>query len=358
MNIVLDNIIFSLQKSGGISVVWSEMVKRLLLKSDNLSFLEYNKSMNNIFRQKLSIEGCEILSANYPIFQVQRYLNPVINNKNPFLFHSSYYRVSKNKKAINFTTVHDFTYEYFVPGLKKQIHSMQKRIAIQNSDYIICISENTKKDLLKFIPNVDSSKIFVIHNGVSDDFYPLPPNTSYKLPFKKYDYLLFVGSRVSYKNFDLVLDVVSHTDFNLIIVGAPLTEKEKSYMNKKKINETKYQCLSNITNQELNILYNYAFSLIYPSSYEGFGLPVLEAQKAGCPVVAYNNSSIPEIIGLERMLVDNLTFDSFISKLDVLSQKENREVIIKEGLINSNKYTWDDTFNKLYSLYQTAWQNI
>ncbi|HMM16327.1 MAG TPA: glycosyltransferase family 1 protein [Petrimonas sp.] len=355
MDIILDNIIFSIQKSGGISVVWYEMVKRLLLKNDDLTFLEYNKSLNNIFRQKLPIDGCKVLYANYAILQVQRYLNPVINNKNPFIFHSSYYRVNENKKAINFTTVHDFTYEYFVPGLKKSIHSIQKKLAIQKSDYIVCISENTKKDLLKFFPNVDSRKIFVIHNGVSDDYFPLPPNTSYKLPFKKHDYLLFVGSRVSYKNFDLVLDIISRTDFNLIIVGAPLTEEEKSYMTKKKIDETKYKCLSNISNQKLNILYNYAFSLIYPSSYEGFGIPVLEAQKAGCPVIAYSNSSIPEIIGLDDTLVLDLEIDSFISKLEILKHKENRAKIVEEGIINSRKYTWESTFDKLYHLYQVAW---
>lgn len=358
MEIIIDNIVFYLQITGGISVVWFEIINRLMKERNvNLKFIEHGDS-NNIFRKDLNINKELILNRSTFLLKVKRYLSVNVKNNEKFIFHSTYYRTSNNRNAINFTTVHDFTYEYFFNrGIGTKLHCMQKNDAIRKSDYIICISESTKRDLLKFIPDTDPHKIFVIHNGVSDDYYPLLENPSYKLPFEKNNYLLFVGSRTSYKNFNLVLDVVSHTDLNLIIVGPPLTEEERLYITRKKIHETRYRCMSNISNRELNILYNNAFSLIYPSSYEGFGIPVLEAQKAGCPVIAYNNSSIPEIIGQKKMLVDNLAYDSFISKLDILCHKESRDMIIKEGLINSSKYTWNDVFYKLYSLYETAWQN-
>lgn len=358
MKIIYDNIIFSLQKSGGISVVWYEMIKRFLKRKDiNIKFLEADKKGNNIFRKKLDIPYSQIIEIKYPLFNIQRYINPTINFQEPFIFHSSYYRVCKNKHAINIITVHDFTYEYFVSGIKKKMHSLQKYQAIRNSDHIICISENTKNDLLKFLPDVDENKIAVIPNGISDDYFVLPQeNISVNLPFEKNEYLLYVGSRDHYKNFDLVLDVIASSKFKLVIAGKPLNNLEKTIINKK-IAIEKYKCLNNISNQNLNLLYNNAFALLYPSSYEGFGIPVLEAQKAGCPVIAYNGSSIPEIIGDTPLLLDDLSVEDILSKLDIISNDQQREQIIKKGIENANQYTWDNTFNKVLTLYKKAWTN-
>ena len=107
------------------------------------------------------------------MLRYKRYLPVTCKNVNEsFIFHSSYFRISSNPNAINITTVHDFTYEYFYHGLHKWIHCWQKYYAIRKSKYVVCISENTKKDLLNFLPDVDEKKIHVIYNGVSDDYYP------------------------------------------------------------------------------------------------------------------------------------------------------------------------------------------
>lgn len=358
MQIVYDNIIFSLQKSGGISVVWYEMIKRLLKqKNINIKFLETGKKENNIFRKRLDIPSDRIIEMKYPLIGIQRYINPSMNLQEPFIFHSSYYRTSNNKYAINISTVHDFTYEYFIKGIKKNFHCHQKYRAIKNSNYIICISENTKNDLHKFLPDVDENKIAVIPNGISEDYFVLPQEISVDLPFKKNEYLLYVGSRDHYKNFDLVLDVIASSKFKLVIAGKPLNKIEKTMINKKKIAKEQYKCLNNISNQNLNLLYNNAFALLYPSSYEGFGIPVLEAQRAGCPVIAYNRSSIPEIIGDTPLLLDDLSVEAILSKLDIISNDQQREQIIKKGIENANQYTWDNTFNKVLSLYKKAWAN-
>jgi mannosyltransferase len=359
MEILYDNIIFSLQKSGGISVVWSEMIKRFLRQKDiNIKFLEADNKENNIFRKELNIPANQIIELKYPFLYIQRYINPSINIKGPFIFHSSYYRVCKNKHTINITTVHDFTYEYFIKGSKKKIHCLQKYQAIRNSDYIICISENTKKDLLQFLPDVDENKIVVIPNGISEDYRIIPQaKFSKNMPFKKNEYLLFVGSRDTYKNFNLVLEAIAASKFKLVIVGKPLNDEEKNMIVKKKVSPNSYRCLDNISNQDLNLLYNNAFALLYPSSYEGFGIPVLEAQKAGCPVIAYNGSSIPEIIGDTPLLLNDLSVEAILSKLDIIHDNRQREYIIKKGIENASKYTWENTFNKVLSLYKKAWEN-
>ena len=355
MKIVIDNIIFGLQKSGGISVVWFELLKRLL-KENNISveFVE-PKSNKNTLHEKLEIKKSNIIKLESNIF-IKRYISPNIEKNDPFIFHSTYYRTSTNKKSINITTVHDFTYEYFSKGMKKKIHTSQKFKAIRNSQHVICISENTKKDLLNFIPDINMKNISVIPNGVSNDFYLLneiePLDNQNTL--NKNEYVLYIGSRAKYKNFDLVLNSISDSKYKLVVVGSPFSTYEIDLIKKLNISN-KIIFLGNVSNKILNSLYNYAFALIYPSSYEGFGIPVLEAQSAGCPVIAYNKSSIPEVIGDKTLLIEELNSISILNKLEMLEDIDLRVKVIENGLKNSEKYSWDNTFDKVLALYKEIW---
>ena len=94
------------------------------------------------------------------------------------------YRLCRNRNALNVTTVHDFTYEYFVRGVPRWVHIGQKHRAIRQSDAIICNSENTKRDLLKLLPGVDGRKVHVVYNGVSDDYRVLPAAERAEVPFR------------------------------------------------------------------------------------------------------------------------------------------------------------------------------
>ena len=204
MKIIYDNIIFSGQKTGGISVVWYELLKRIILDARFVClFIEDSNCKNNIFRKKLSLNN--VLIKKGLLLKFKKYFNPKISLNNKFIFHSSYYRTSNNPNAINITTVHDFTYEYFSKGLKRYIHTYQKNKAIKKSDFIICISENTKKDLLKFVNGVDEKKIRVIYNGVSENYFQLKNVNSNLLPFDKNSYVVFVGARNGYKNFNFAV---------------------------------------------------------------------------------------------------------------------------------------------------------
>ena len=352
--IFFDNIIFSLQKSGGISVVWSELLKRLQLNNVSFKCIEYD-SISNINRNQLNIASEKIQIRKKSFLSITRYLSPRIHYKYPFIFHSSYYRICSNSKAINITTVHDFTYEYYYTGLKKQVHLWQKYSAISKSDYIICISENTKRDLLKFLPNIDVTKIRVIYNGVSDDYFFIKERGILKLPFDLETYVLFVGSREKYKNFELTVKSVAHNKLKLVIVGAPLRPEELELLYKE-LGQSNFIEMGRVSNEELNHLYNGAIALLYPSEYEGFGIPVLEAQKAGCPVIAYNASSIPEIIGDTPLLIDTLSVGSVTKCFDTLKVKEQREEIVCKGSENAKRFTWDSMYQQVIELYKEAWE--
>lgn len=354
--LVIDNIIFYLQKSGGISVVWYELASRLLKENIFLlKFLEYNINPQNIFYDKLKLSNKQKLFTRIFCLKLQRYLPVKLPYMDaPFIFHSTYYRYSTNSQAINITTVHDFTYEYYSYGLAKWLHCWQKYKAIRHSDYIICISENTKKDLMKFLPDIDERKISVIYNGVSNDYFPLTDCALSDLPFPKNEYLLFVGARSGYKNFEFVIEALKEIKTKaLVIVGSPLTRKETKEL-ELKIGSGRYVYTGRVTNAKLNILYNNAYALLYPSYYEGFGIPVLEAQKAACPVIAYNSSSIAEIMGDSPLKLDELTVDNVKKCFRLLDDETIRNEIIAAGLENARKYTWDKMYDQVKELYQIA----
>ena len=355
MRIYIDNVIFKWQKSGGISVVWYEIIKRILRdtqKQFQYYYLEYYGTDKNLFHKSLDIPAnSTILSKTNNLFKFKRYLPEFIRDENGrFIFHSTYYRTCANKKAINIVTVHDFTYEIYNAGIKKWVHCITKHYALRKADYIICISENTRKDLLRFVNGIDESKIRVIYNGASDEFHYLG-NEGNEQQNKAIEanFLIFIGSRASYKNYKLAVRISAKSKMKLMIIGSNLNDEEKLFT--RSILGTNFKELGYINNKELNKLYNKAFALIYPSSYEGFGLPIIEAQKAGCPVLALKNSSIIEIIGNQEQLISKANVDLFCKQIDKLKQFGYREKIIQEGITNSKKYTWDNTYQKYEELY-------
>ena len=350
MRIVFDNIAFSLQKAGGISVVWYELISRFIgYNQDDLVFLQYKGCTDNIFMRCLDFGRLNMVYINTLSVKLSRYIDPYINGSEPFIFQSTYYRLCRNKKAINVTTVHDFTYDYFYKKNHRGafIHLWQRNKAIRHSDAVVCISENTKKDLFKFVPDIDPKKVFVIYNGVADD-YKVVPNVinEYK------NYLLFVGGRNAFKNGKFFVESIKDTKYKVLFCGKPLSEEERKLYNSL-IGEERYKVLCGLSNEELNRIYNSVKCLVYPSSYEGFGIPIIEAQKSGCPVIAYNSSSIPEVLGDSPLMMKELSKEELLLKLNMLEDESLRKEVISKGLENVKRFSWDHAFVEYRKLYET-----
>lgn len=361
MNIIFDNIIFSLQKVGGISVVWAELIKHILNDEEfDTKFIDFPNK--NIFAQKLSIPQTKILNylpQRYPLF-VQRYLNP-INFQGKGIFHSSYYRIANNPDIVNITTVHDFTYEYFRKGLPRIIHHLQKSEAIRKSKKIICVSQNTKDDLMKFFPEIKEEHISIIYNGVDNNYQPIRQKEETQLkqlvPFSSGEYVLYVGDRKClYKNFSLAVKACKIADLPLVIVGGGLLMKNEYHLLKETIGINKFKLLSDISNQQLNVIYNHALCLLYPSRHEGYGIPIVEAQRAGCPIISTNYSSIPEVAGKGAILLNELTEFHFA---DILIQIKRNPTLVaeikEEGLKNSQRFSWDKCYQQTKQVYKDVY---
>ncbi len=352
IKLVLDNIIFWIQKSGGISVVWKELIIRS--KNDfDVHYINQTDPTSNIFFIN-NLNKDKIILENR--FFLNRICSVNIELDDKFIFHSSYYRFSNSPNAINVTTVHDFTHQYYIKGIRGFLNYYLKKRCLKKSHGIICISEHTKKDLLRIFPWTESKKIKVIYNGVNDDFfvidnksdyiYNLIPNYSNRI-----NYIIFIGSRANYKNFDKAVDTLKilPENFHLLIVGNELNRKEKKMLSKI---SGRYHCLENINNEKLNILYNISFCLIYPSSYEGFGIPVLESMKAGCPVVTVKNSSLPEVAANSAILVEEICAQSLAKAILSLLCNNVRNELIRKGLERAKQFSWERNYNDVKSFYE------
>ncbi len=358
MQIVLDNIIYSLQRSGGGSVYWTELLQRFCNTKENLTFVEHVGGENNIFRNHLNLHENIILENKMPL-SITRFLPLTIPIKEKSIFHSSYYRYSNSINAINILTIHDFTAEHFLSGIRRKVNYIQKKQAIKKADGIICISNHTKNDLLELHSWVDESKVRVIYNGVGNEFFPLNNANHGSLSVNLNDrpYILYIGHRTKqYKNFDLAVKTLHKLpkDFILVAVGEPFSQEEMKLIQSENLSE-RIQLIVKPGIKELNILYNYAYCFLYPSSYEGFGIPVIEAMKTGCPVVAVNKSSIPEVSGNAALLVENASSELFAQA--IMDVDKQREHLVHKGFEQAKKFSWDNCFREVYEFYCNLYGN-
>lgn len=358
MNIVLDNIIFSLQRFGGISVVWKELEQRAMADPElRVHILDY--PAENVHRAMLHI-GAEQEVKMQPRW-LERYRSPLYWAKERSIFHSSYFRILHQPEVANITTIHDLTYHYYRSGLARKVHLGQERYALEHSEGIICVSENTRRDLLTHYPKLDEKKVSVIYNGVSASF--IQQECSNLTPYETRGYLLYVGNRsAAYKHFGYAVAVAQKVHLPLVIVGNALSEGERKQL-EATLGEGNYWVKVSPTQQELVAIYNHAYCLLYPSAYEGFGLPIVEAQRTGCLVIGQAISSIPEVMGKGGVCVppektDKAVVEAMAEQVEaMLSGRTNTDWLREEGKKNSQRFTWDNTYEQVKQVYQHVYTN-
>jgi glycosyltransferase involved in cell wall biosynthesis len=340
ITLTLDNIIYSLQKNGGASLYWKELVSRV----------QFDTRFNVKF-----VKGSRYTR-----------LFPAISNSD--IFHSSHFRTSFPRKSKIVSTIHDLTYEKGIvsssmPG--KIINICQRTNAIERADAIICISENTKKEMLDIYPCADKKPIYVIWHGCSFtrdkivDIHTVSRLVNWSKVLK--NFALYVGTRHSYKNFSVALlgfatSSLPSNGFSLVCTGANFSESEMTIIQKLDITG-KVFVLNYATHEELSYLYQNAFALIYPSTYEGFGLPPLEAMSSGTPVIAANRSSIPEVVNDAGILIDEIENPETIKNaLETLLNDQIRSTYVSKGLERAKLFSWENSANQHMEIYQSLFE--
>ena len=361
MKVLFDHQMFSQQRYGGISRYFANIYNSIqnttdiqasisVLHSKNYYIKDFDAILNNWIGNVLLAKKSRSNKWN------KQYSKYLIGKNNFDVFHPTYfnpYFLKRLKKPL-VVTVHDMIYEampeYFPSNDPLPYH---KRLLMDRADKIIAISEITKADILKY-SNVNEDKIEVIYHGI-DLSTPNHQNVA-NLPK---NYILFVGDREKYKNFHLLAEAfkivsLKYDDLKFVLAGGgPITYGDSEFLRRHSILDKTIQLSA--SDEQLNTLYKNAICFVYPSLYEGFGLPILEAFKNNCPVLLSNCSCFEEIAGDAAQYFEGQSLEALVSKLTYIIENEStRKEMINLGDKKLLEYPIEKCVEQTIELYKTV----
>jgi glycosyltransferase involved in cell wall biosynthesis len=365
MKILYDHQIFTTQKYGGISRYFYELIREFHKIENIETKVPLLVSNNHYVSDKKFVKFIEFLPDNYfrgkyRLFNLFNKPNTILalRKQNFAIFHPTYY----DPFFLNYIgdkpfvlTVYDMIHEKFNEMFASSDKTSQnKRLLAERASKVIAISESTKKDLMELF-GTDESKIEVVYLGNSM-FPKLDTHLSFDIPKK---YILFVGSRGGYKNFERFIKSVSeilHQDRELFVVcagGSKFTSGEMQLFSHLDI-------IGQISQYDLNDdnlahFYKNALAFVFPSLYEGFGIPILESFACGCPLLCSNTSSLPEIAGEGAYYFDPYNEESIHNVvLKVLEDTSLRNDLILKGYERLKKFSWQQTAEQTKKIYESV----
>lgn len=355
MNILYDGYIYSLQKSGGINRYISNLIEHLPL--------DIYPSLTSLYRHPNHYpKHPNLHEVFFPGFRPckiswgvgEYYMNVRLQQKKFDIFHPTYYAFHGNisHKIPMVLTVHDMIHERYATQVDPTGRwNSLKKTAITRAALILCDSEYTRQDLLFYYPEVERKTvvIYLAAEIKKDDM-----ERSFVTPTKPY--YMYVGSRAVYKNFTGLLtafaNVIStYSDIELCVIGQPFTNEEKQLISRYHL-EKNVRVYLEINDEHLSTLYKGCLGLIYPSFYEGFGIPLLEAMECGTVVIASNVSSIPEIVQNAGVLFDPMSLDELADiLLTFVKNPDERDSYIAKGYIRAKDFSWQKTTDQTVEAY-------
>lgn len=338
IKIAFDNQIFLEQRYGGISRYYCEMYKLLdqnsFIEAKIFTTLHINQHLADLkIRNNLYIPiTTNTLGFNKLIHTISDFVSSnMIKRFKPDIVHKTFFYPSKHYECPEVITVYDMIHEKF--SLNKEFIESKKQ-AIKSARHIISISESTKLDLIE-IYKVPENKISVVYFGVGSNFIK---DQDVKSLLNRAPNLVFVGRRNGYKNFGAFIEAFARSSFlteNFQIVvfgGGQFNQYERNLIQNLGIDKNIVK--RDGTDSDLRELLEDSVAMVYPSQYEGFGLPILEAMGMGCLVFTSNKSSMPEVGGNHAYYFDpssidsiNSTLESKLMNISILSSSTQKEAI-------------------------------
>lgn len=250
----------------------------------------------------------------------------------------------------NYTAIHDITYERYPDTFSWKFLLAYKILVPQickNAKHIITVSNFSRKEIASYY-NIPLAKFTVIYNAAGDMFKNIPD-----IEKKNEKYFLAVSSVKANKNFALVLQAFSKVqesckDVRLYVIG-DCKDKNFSLIDiGDYLDNSSITFLGRVSDYDLIKYYSNAIGFVFPSLYEGFGIPVIEAQSCGCPVLSSNSSSLPEVLSDSALFFEPDDIDRLSQLMLELTRDENlRQVLIQKGYSNSARFSWDDSANNI-----------
>jgi glycosyltransferase involved in cell wall biosynthesis len=289
------------------------------------------------------IAGIRYLSVpayEYSKTEVDRQmLQEVCDQEGADLFVSTYYTTPLSTPSV--FIAYDMIPEILGANLDEPMWR-EKHLGIAHASAYLSISESTANDLVKLFPNINS-KITVAHCGISNTFYPAPPGEIIQFKTKygiNKPYFLLVGAGSDYKNAVLFFrgfsQLYSKSAFDVICTGAGyLLGHEYRELAAGSTVHSLY-----LSDEELRVAYSGATALVYPSKYEGFGMPIAEALACGCPVITCANASIPEVAGDAAIYIKDDDIDAMTDALCEVQKLKFRNILMAKGLEQTRKFSW------------------
>ena len=336
--IVIDGVFFQLYRTG-IARVWNSLLQEWAKDgfSQHLIILDRAGTAPKI----AGIRYLTIPPYNYQTTDADReMLQQVCDREGADLFISTYYTTPLSTPSV--FMAHDMIPEVLQANLNEQMWK-EKHHGIRHASGYISVSENTARDLTRFFPEIPLESIIVAYEGVDSLFSPASQKdiNSFKTKYGiSKPYFLSVGGGADYKNTILLFKafgkLASKQGFEIICTGSGvvLEGEFRNYTSGTVVHKLQF------SDEELRLAYSGAVALIYPSKYEGFGLPVLEALACGCPVITCPNGSIPEVAGEAALYVNDEDVEGLTDALCEVQKPKIRNSLIAAGLQQAQKFSW------------------
>jgi glycosyltransferase involved in cell wall biosynthesis len=335
---------------------------------DNEYILYTTDDSKELFKPSLPnkiVTPQHILSKNFPSAWRTFCLNSAIDKERPDIFHGLSnelpYGISKSKTR-SIVTIHDLIflrYPGFYPWLDRQIYKSKFRHACETADRVIAVSEATRQDIIEFY-GIKPEKVTVAYQTCNPIFQRKVSENERNAIRVKYDlpdtFILTVGSIEERKNVLTILKALntSGIEVPLVIVGKPTAylQEIKAYILKFKM-EKQVHVLHNVSTTELPGLYQSASLFVYPSLFEGFGIPILEALFAGTPVITSKGGCFEETGGNAALYTDPVNIDEMADLIgQVMADTELRKTMITNGFKHADQFTGEQVVKRIMQIYQ------
>jgi glycosyltransferase involved in cell wall biosynthesis len=306
-------------------------------------------------------------SPNYSLRE-QVHVPWVLRRERPDLYHAPHYVLPAGVRCPSVVTIHDCIHLMFPQYLPNRLAYAYARAqmwsAARRSDCILTVSEASKRDILHLF-NVPPEKIVVVYNAIDSHFANTPSEDAVTRVRERYQldhkFVLYVGNIKPHKNLVRLIEAFDELrqgdleDLKLLIIGDQISRLPalRRAVHRHKLHK-QVRFLGYVGDDQLAILYRLASVFVFPSLYEGFGLPPLEAMASGTPVVTSNVSSLPEVVGDAAVLVNPYDVDAIVDGLRrVLTDPVLAADMRRKGIERAREFSWERSVAKTWAVYQT-----